>query len=412
MEKRKVVVTGLGLLTGLGTDLKAQWAAALAGESGVGPITRFDASRFPVRFAAEVRGFDPTRWIDRKEARRMDRFSQFALAAAAEAVADAGIDFTKEPSDRCGACIGSGIGGIEEFEEQHSRLVAGGPEKVSPFLIPKLMLNAAAGLLSLRYGLRGPNYATASACASASHAIGDTLRMIQRGEADVMLAGGSEAAVTPCAVAGFANMGALSARNDSPQTASRPFDKDRDGFVIGEGAAVLVLEEMGHARARGARVYAELKGYAATADSHHITAPDPEGAGAARCMRLALADAGLRPEDVAYVNAHGTSTPLNDKTETAAIKAVFGEHARRLAVSATKSMVGHTLGASGAIGLVFSTLSVAEGVVHPTANYATPDPDCDLDYVPRAARRMPVPAAICNSFGFGGHNVTLVVGKV
>ncbi len=410
--KRRVAITGLGALTGLGTDLKTEWGLALEGKSGVGNITLFDASAFAVRFAAEVPGFDPEKWIEKKESRRIDRFAQLAIAAAAEAAKDAGLDFSRENPERCGACMGSGIGGLNEFQDQHERLRTKGPDKVSPFMIPKLMLNAAAGLISIRFGLKGPSYATASACASASHAIGDAFRLIQHGEADVMIAGGSEGAVTAMGVSGFSNMGALSTRNDAPQAASRPFDKERDGFVMGEGAGALVLEEMDRAAKRGARIYAELTGFGMGADAHHITAPDPNGAGAAACMRRALADARVPLEQVGYVNAHGTSTPLGDKAETAAMKAVFGAHAKKLAVSSTKSMVGHTLGASGAIELVFTTLSVAEGVVHPTINYQTPDPECDLDYVPNQARKLSLKAAISNSFGFGGHNVTLVIGRV
>ncbi len=411
MERRRVAITGLGLLTGLGTDLKTQWALALEGKSGVGPITLWDASKYPVRFAAEVREFNAEKWIEKKETRRIDRFAQLGLAAACEAVKDAGLDFAKEPGDRCGTVIGSGIGGILEIEEQTERRLTKGPEKVSPFLVPKLMLNAASGLVSIRFGLRGPTYATASACAASSHAIANALRFIQHGEADVMLAGGAEAAVSPTGLSGFANMGALSFKNETPQTASRPFDKDRDGFVMGEGAGILVLEEMERARKRGARIYGELKGCGMGADAYHVTAPEPEGKGAGLCMRKALADAGVNPEDVGYVNAHGTSTPLGDKAETAAIKAVFGAHAKKLAVSSTKSMVGHTLGASGAVELVVTALSVAEGVVHPTINYTTPDPECDLDYVPNRSRKLPLKVAISNSFGFGGHNVTLVVAK-
>jgi 3-oxoacyl-[acyl-carrier-protein] synthase II len=412
LSGRRVVITGVGAVTCLGTDARANWRALLEGRSGIGPITRFDVASFAVRFAGEVREFNPEKWIDPREVARIDRYAQFAIAATQEAVEQSGIDWSKLPPDRCGVSLGSGIGGLESLEEQHTLMIQKGRSKTSPYLIPKMMANSAAGLVSIRFGLTGPNIALATACASAHHSMGEAFRIIQRGEADVMLAGGAEATITPIGIGGFASMRALSTRNDDPQGASRPFDKDRDGFVVGEGAGMLVFEEYEAARKRGAKILAELKGYGLSGDGHHITAPDPEGTGASKAMSDAIRDAGIPPEQVAYVNAHGTSTPMNDRIETLAIKRVFGDHAKKLAVSSTKSMIGHLLGASGGVGLVFSVLSLIDGKVHPTINYRTPDPDCDLDYVPNAARDLKVSAVLVNSFGFGGHNASLLVCKI
>lgn len=409
--RNRVVITGMGWVTPLGTGLEPVWEALVAGKSGIGPITYFDAKDFDVRFAGQVRGFDPKTYIDEREVRRLDPFAQYALAASVMAVADAGIDFGKTDRTRCGVVLASGIGGLTELEEQKAKLIAKGPARVSPFLIPKLMMNAAAGTVSIRHGLGGPNYAVASACASSNHAMGLALRTLQYGEADVLLTGGSEATVTPCGMAGFAALRALSTRNDAPEKASRPFEKDRDGFVLGEGAGLLVFETLEHARRRGARIYAEVLGSGQSGDAHHITAPEPSGAGAVRAIQLALADAGLRPDQVSYVNAHGTSTPLNDAAETKALKTVFGDRARAVPVSATKSMFGHLLGAAAAVELIATVLSIRTGTLHPTINYVTPDPECDLDYVPNTARRHDVRVAISNAFGFGGHNTCIVVGK-
>jgi 3-oxoacyl-[acyl-carrier-protein] synthase II len=409
VKKRRVVVTGLGVISPVGNDTATTWRAILDGVSGADYITQFDASTFPVRFACEVKGFDPLQYMDRKEARRTDIYTQFALAAAVQAMRDAGLENGGYDPDNTGVIIGSGIGGLKIFEQQHDEFRERGPSKISPFFIPMFISDMAAGIVSMRFNAKGPNYATVSACSTSAHAIGDAFRTIQYGDADVMITGGSEAAITPMAIGGFANMQALSERNDSPKTASRPFDKERDGFVMGEGAGVVVLEELEHALRRGARIYAEIVGYGATGDAYHITQPAPEGEGAQRSMRRALRDAGLRPEDVQYINAHGTSTPYNDLNETLAIKAVFGEHARRLYVSSTKSSTGHTLGAAGGIEFVFSVLAVHEGIVPPTINYTTPDPDCDLNYVPNVPVRCDVEVALSNSFGFGGHNVTLAV---
>ncbi|MDT8435320.1 MAG: beta-ketoacyl-ACP synthase II [Gemmatimonadota bacterium] len=409
--RTRVVVTGMGLVTPLGLDVEDTWESLLAGHSGAAPITLFDASDQAVRFACEVKDFDPERWMDRKEARRADRFLQLAMASTVQAVEQADLEavMATTPAERVGVIVGTGIGGLATLEDQHARLLEKGPGRVSPFFIPMFIGDMAAGMISMRYGARGPNYATVSACASSAHAIGAATRAIRVGEADVMIAGGSEATVTPLCMAGFASMKALSQRNDTPSTASRPFDATRDGFVLGEGAGMLVLESLAHARARGAPILAELAGFGQSADAHHMTAPAPEGAGAQIAIRAALRDAALDPVDVDYVNAHGTSTPANDATETAAIKAVFGDRARELMVGSTKSMTGHTLGAAGAVEAVISALVCARGRVPPTINYTTPDPACDLDYVVEGARERPVRAAISNSFGFGGHNVCLVV---
>ena len=411
--KRRVVVTGLGVVTSLGRPVEQFWQRLLKGESGVGPITLFDVSGFKVQFGGQVHWTPENEGIaNPKELRRLDRFTQFAMASAADAVRDSGIDFSKEEPYRCGVIIGSGIGGLSEFETQHERLLTKGIDKVSPFTIPKLMVNSGSGHVSSMYGIKGPNFAVATACASAANSIGDALRAIQYGDADVMITGGSEAALTPMGLAGFQNMRALSFRTDSPKQASRPFDVDRDGFVLAEGAGVVVLEEMEHARKRGARIYCELMGYGASGDAGHITQPDEEGRGAARAMAMSLADAGRNPSDVQYINTHGTSTPLGDKAETVAVKRVFGDHAKRLALSSTKSSLGHTLGASGGIELVVCALTVARGVITPTINLDTPDADCDLDYTPKVPRDAKVDVAMSNSFGFGGHNASLLVGRV
>ena len=408
--KRRVVVTGLGAISPVGNDVATTWQALVEGRSGAAPITHFDTSTFPVRFACEVKGFDPLTYMERKEARRADVYTQFAVGAAVQAMTDAGLaDGTGYDPDRTGVIVGSGIGGLKSFEEQHDVFRERGASKISPFFIPMFIADIAAGIVSMRFNCRGPNYATVSACATSAHAIGDAFRTIQYGDADVMLCGGAEATVTPMAIGGFANMKALSERNESPETASRPFDATRDGFVMGEGSAVLVLEELEHARRRGAHIHAEIVGYGATGDAYHLTAPAPDGEGAQRAMRRALADAGLGPADVQYVNAHGTSTPANDLNETKAIKAVFGEHAAGLSVSSTKSCTGHMLGAAGSLEFVASALVVQNGIIPPTINYSEPDPDCDLNYTPNVAVKRDVDAVLSNSFGFGGHNVTLAV---
>jgi 3-oxoacyl-[acyl-carrier-protein] synthase II len=406
---RRVVITGMGTVNSLCSDLPGYWEGLCAGRSGVGYIEQFDTKNHKVKIAGEVKNFTTEPVVDARGARRLDRFAQFALVAAASALTDSGLDVSKEDPYRCGVIFGSGIGGLWEFEEQHLNYLKGGPGRVSPFIVPKMIVNSAAGNISIHFGLSGPNTAVSTACASAAHAISDAMRAIQYDHADVMVTGGSEAGITPMGVSGFIQARALSDRNDKPQEASRPFDKDRDGFVLSEGAGALVIEELEHARRRGARIHAELLGAGNTADAHHITAPHPCGAGAASAMRAALRDAKLNPSDIDYINAHGTSTPLGDEAETKAIKEVFGESARRVAISSTKSMLGHLLGASGAVELMATVLSIETGVVHPTINYHTPDPACDLDYVPNTARRLKVRRAISNSFGFGGHNCCLVV---
>jgi len=411
--KRRVAVTGLGLVTPLGNTVAATWEAMVAGRSGAGPITRFDPGQLPVKFACEVKGFDPTLYLDKKEARRFDLFTQFAMAAAVQAVTDACLEQTWNQVDlqRVGVIIGSGTGGIATFEEQCRTYLEKGPSRVSPFFVPMFMANVASAVVSMRYGAKGPNYCTVSACATSGHALGDAFRLIQHDEADVMITGGSEAAITPLALASFANMKALSERNDDPATASRPFDKDRDGFVMGDGAAVVILEEWEHARKRGAKIQGEIVGYGMTADAYHITAPSPDE-GAHRAMRLAMADGGIRPEQVGYINAHGTSTPHGDAAETAAVKAVFGEHARQLIFGSTKSMTGHLLGAAGALEFTVCALALRDGIIPPTINQFTPDPACDLNSAPNHAVRRPIEVALSNSFGFGGHNVTLALRRV
>jgi 3-oxoacyl-[acyl-carrier-protein] synthase II len=408
--KRRVVVTGMGALTPVGNDVASTWRALLSGASGAAPITKFDASTFPVRFACELKGFDALQYMDRKEAKRADWYTQYAVAAAVQAMRDAGLESNQvSDPDRMGVIVGSGIGGLKSFEEQHDVYRERGQTKISPFFIPMFIADIAAGIVSMRFGAKGPNYATVSACASSAHAIGDAFRTIQYGDADVMITGGSEATVTPMAIGGFANMKALSERNETPATASRPFDATRDGFVMGEGAGIVILEELQHAKARGAKIYAEIVGYGATGDAYHLTAPAPDGEGAQRAMRRALKDAGLAVDQVQYINAHGTSTPANDLNETKAIKAVFGDAAKHLLVSSTKSATGHMLGAAGAVEFIICTHVVRECTVPPTINYQTPDPELDLNYTPNAATTRDVHAALSNSFGFGGHNVALAV---
>lgn len=410
-ERNRVVVTGMGLLTAVGLDVAESWTALLAGTSGVGPITLFDASDQTVRFAAEVKDFDPEAYMDRKEVKRADRFLQLAMAAAEQAMSQAGLAerSAEAPTNRMGVIVGSGIGGLATLEAQHSKMLERGPSRVSPFFIPMFIADMAPGMISMRYGARGPNYATVSACSSSAHALGLALRSLRNGEADIMISGGTESTVTPLCMAGFASMKALSERNDDPSSASRPFDADRDGFVLGEGAGMLVLETLEHARSRGAPILGELAGFGQSADAYHMTAPVPGGAGAQLAMQHALTDAGADPEEIDYVNAHGTSTPANDATETAAIRAVFGDHADRLLVSSTKSMTGHTLGAAGAVETVICLMACRNGIVPPTINYETPDPECDLNYVPNEPVEAEVNLALSNSFGFGGHNVALVV---
>ena len=399
----------MGLLSPVGNDVASTWRGLLDGVNGVGPITQFDTSNFPVKFGCELKGFDPLKYMDRKEVKRTDVFTQMALAASVQAMEDAGFKDGGYDPENTGVIIGSGIGGLKVFEAQHDVYRERGPGKISAFFIPMFIPDMAAGIVSIRYNAKGPNYATVSACATSAHAIGDAYRTIQYGDADVMITGGSEAAITPMAIGGFANMQALSENNENWQHASRPFDKERDGFVMGEGAGMVILEELEHARKRGARIYGEVVGYGMTGDAYHITQPAPEGEGAQRSMRRALKDAGIGPADVQYINAHGTSTPYNDLNETRAIKAVFGEHAYQVSVSSTKSMTGHTLGAAGGIEFAVCTLAVRDGMIPPTINYSSPDPECDLNYVPNAAVKREVNVAISNSFGFGGHNVTLAV---
>lgn len=422
-QRRRVVITGMGVVSSLGLELKEFWRNLLAGKSGVGPWTLFDTADYKVHFGGEVRDWAPEKRLDVRLARRLDRFAQFALVAAIDAIADSGLktaptggnatetvmQLPEEDPFRVGVIIGSGIGGLNEYEEQHTKLLKSNPSRVSPFVIPKLMSNAASGQISIYHGLRGVNMAISTACASAANAIGEAFRKVQYGEAEVVITGGSEAAMTPMGLSGFIQARALSERNEAPQKASRPWDKDRDGFVLGEGAGILILEELEHAKKRGARIYAELAGYGCTADAYNITAPCPDGSGAAAAMRQALADAQLPATAIDYVNAHGTSTPLGDVAETVAVKSVFGSHAKKLAVNSTKSMLGHSLGASGGIEAIVCVMSIHTGWLHPTINLDTPDPECDLDYVPHEARQAKVRTALSNSFGFGGHNAVLVV---
>ena len=412
MSRRRVVVTGLGIISPVGNGVPVAWKNILAGTSGITRITRFDASAFTSQIAGEVKGFDPAQVLSAKEARRFDTFIHYGLAAAIEAIKDSGLDFDREQREQVGVCIGSGIGGLPLIEETHKTVLASGPRKISPFFIPGSIINLIAGQLSIMYGLKGPNLALVTACTTANHCIGDAGRLIEYGDADVMVAGGSEACISPLGLGGFCAARALSTRNDDPAAASRPWDKDRDGFVLGEGSGVLVLEEFEHARKRGAKVYCELSGYGMSADAHHITAPCEDGEGAVRCMNNALRNAGLNRDQVNYINAHGTSTPLGDVAETVAVKNCFGDYARKLAISSTKSMTGHLLGAAGGVEAVFSALAVREQVAPPTINLTQPDPECDLDYVPNAARKMTIDVAVSNSFGFGGTNGSLVFRRV
>ncbi|PYS91863.1 MAG: beta-ketoacyl-[acyl-carrier-protein] synthase II [Acidobacteria bacterium] len=406
--KRRVVVTGLGLITPCGHSVETTWAELMAGRSGVDYIRKFDTTKFPVRIGAEVKDFDPLKYVEKKEARKMGAFIHFAVAASDEAMSDSGLRITDDNAERIGTYISSGIGDFWAIEREHEKLLNDGPGRVSPFFIPSAIVNLAAGQVSIRFGAKGANSATATACSAGAHAIGDSFKIIQRGDADAMICGGAESAITPMSVAGFAAMRALSTRNDDPIHASRPFERDRDGFVIGEGAGIMILEELEFARARDAMIYAELVGYGMTADAFHITMPDETASGARRVMQMAMRDAGIEPEQVSYVNAHGTSTPYNDKFETYAIKQTFGEHAYKLAVSSTKSMTGHLLGAAGGIEAVFSVLAIHHNMLPPTINYVNPDPDCDLDYVPNEPREARVAYTLSNSFGFGGTNAALL----
>ncbi|NEQ48538.1 MAG: beta-ketoacyl-ACP synthase II [Leptolyngbya sp. SIO3F4] len=410
-EKKRVVITGMGAITPIGNDLDAYWQGLLAGKSGIGPITLFDASKHKCRIAGEVKGFDPLEYLDAKDAKRTDRFAQFAISASKQALTDANLTITDLNAEQVGVMIGTGVGGLKVMEEQQSVYLQKGPNRCSPFMVPMMIANMAAGLTAIHTGAKGPNSCAVTACAAGSNAIGDAFRIVQNGYAQAMICGGTEAAITPLSFAGFASARALSTRNDDPDHASRPFDKGRDGFVMGEGAGILILEELEHALARDARIYAEMVGYGMTCDAYHMTAPVPGGAGAARSMELALKDAGISPSEVSYVNAHGTSTPANDPTETAAIKTALGESASTVAISSTKSMTGHLLGGSGGIEGVAACMAVANDHVPPTINLQEPDDDCDLDYVPNQSRAQIVDVAMSNSFGFGGHNVTLVFRK-
>ncbi len=406
---RRVVVTGIGLICGSGNTKEEVWSGLLAGSSQVGAITRFDVSSFPVRIASEVKSFDPLKFIEKKEVKKMDLFIHYAIAASQEAMDDSGLPITEANATRVGSYIGSGIGGFGVIEREHEKFLKGGPGKISPFFIPAAIVNLAAGQVSIRFGARGPNSATCTACSTGAHAVGDSFKIIQRGDADAMICGGAEAAITPMGVGGFAAMRALSTRNQEPERASRPFDADRDGFVIGEGAGILILEELEHARARGAKIYAELIGYGMSADAFHITQPSEDGDGAVRVMQNAIHDAGIEPHEVDYINAHGTSTFYNDKLETMAIKRVFGDSAYSIPISSTKSMMGHLLGAAGGVEAGIIALALHDQVVPPTANYEKPDPDCDLDYVPNTARRVEIKYALSNSFGFGGTNAAVLM---
>lgn len=411
VEMRRVVITGVGAVTPVGNTAEEFWAALIQGKSGIGPITRFDATPLPTKIAGELKGFDPLRYIDKKDDRKLDPFLKYAIACAVMAVEDAGLNVERVDRTRFGVLVGSGIGGITTLLETHKTLLEKGPDRVSPFFIPMLIVNMASGLISMRFGAKGPNSSVVTACATGNHAIGDAMKIIQRDDADIMIAGGAEAIILPLTFAGFCQMKAMSTRNDDPGRASRPFDATRDGFVCGEGGGLLVLESLEHALGRDARIYAEVVGYGMTGDAHHMTAPDPEADGAARAMELAMKDAGVEPSAVGYINAHGTSTPYNDKSETMAIKRVFGDHARKLAVSSTKSMTGHLLGAAGGIEAIATAFAIHHGILPPTINYETPDPDCDLDYVPNQARKQDVEVALSNAFGFGGTNATIVLRK-
>ncbi len=408
MNRRRVVVTGIGMISPLGIGNDATWQGLIEGRSGIGPITKFDASAFPARIAGEVKGFDPAKWIEKKEVKKSDTFIHYAVAAAQIAVDDAKFDWQSCDGDRLGVVIGSGIGGLPLIEEMHTKLMERGPTRISPFFIPGLIVNLAAGQISIRFGARGPSSAPATACATGAHSIGDAMKIIRYDEADIMFAGGSEAVITPLAVGGFGAMRALSTRNDEPQRASRPWDLDRDGFVMGEGAGVLLLEEREHAIRRGARIYCEITGYGMSSDAFHITSPSEDGGGMMRVMQRALKDAGLEPKDIDYINAHGTSTPVGDRVETVAIKRVFGDEAYKVAISSTKSMTGHLLGAAGGLESAIAAKCLETGIIPPTINYEKPDPECDLDYVPNEARRKTMRHVMSNSFGFGGTNATLI----
>ncbi|MGK2907553.1 MAG: beta-ketoacyl-ACP synthase II [Desulfuromonadales bacterium] len=409
---RRVVVTGLGITSPLGTGIEKNWDALMNGRSGIGPITRFDASDFPAKFAGEVRDFPEEEFFEKKEARKMDLFIHYALGAAAMALADSGLEINEDNAERVGVVVGSGMGGLPAIEKYHEAMSSGGYRKISPFFIPMTIINLAAGQISIKCGAKGPNFAPVSACATGTHAIGEAFRIIQRGDADAVIAGGTESTICPLGMGGFAVMKALSTRNDDPLAASRPFDKNRDGFVMGEGAGIVIVEEYESARKRGAKIYGEVAGYGLTGDAYHLTAPSPNGEGAARCMKMALDTAGVNPGEVDYINAHGTSTPFNDLYETLAIKGVFGDHAKQLMVSSTKSMTGHLLGAAGGVEAIYTLLAMERGVVPPTINYTEPDPECDLDYVPNVARKADVKIALSNSLGFGGTNATLLFRKV
>jgi 3-oxoacyl-[acyl-carrier-protein] synthase II len=409
---RRVVVTGLGIVSPIGCAKDIFWNNLIKGKSGIVPLTHFDASQYDSRIAGEVKDFVPHQSISPKDTRRMERFVQFGVTAAKNAFDDSGLDVLKEDPYRIGVLVGSGIGSLRIIEEQHKIILEKGPSRITPFLIPMLIVNMAAGQISISIGVKGPNLCTTTACASGSHAIGEAMRIIQYGDADIMIAGGTESCITTLGIGGFCALKALSTRNNEPERASRPFDKDRDGFVMAEGCGIVILEELEHAKKRNAKIYGEIVGYGMTGDAYHMTAPDPDGEGAARCMANALKDANLKPEDVSYINAHGTSTSLNDKIETTAIKKVFGNHAKKVAVSSTKSMLGHQLGAAGAVEFVICCLAIERSIIPPTINYETPDPDCDLDYVPNKARQVKVTACLSNSLGFGGHNATLCVKKI
>lgn len=408
-RKRRVVITGIGIVSPIGTGKEKNWLNCIEGKSGIGKITKFDASAFRTTIAGETKNFDPSKFLDPKEVDKFDPFIHYALASAVLAIEDSKLAMDRENPERVGVYIGSGIGGLSTIEKTYNIILNHGPRRISPYLIPGLIINMASGLVSIIFGAKGPNSSTATACATSAHSIGDSFRIIQRGEADIMISGGAEAPITPTSLGGFCALRALSMRNDEPEKASRPFDLNRDGFVMGEGAGVIILEELEHALSRNANIYAEIVGYGMSGDAFHVTAPCSDGDGAVRCMKLAIEDAGIKPEDIDYINAHGTSTPLNDKIETIAIKKLFGSHAYKLAISSTKSMTGHLLGAAGAVETIFTTLAIKEGIVPPTINYEFPDPECDLDYVPNKARKMEIKYAMNNSFGFGGTNASLVL---
>jgi 3-oxoacyl-[acyl-carrier-protein] synthase II len=413
MQENRVVVTGLGMISAVGNDVPSCWEALKSGKSGIGPLTSFDPSKFDSRIAGEVKGFDPLIYgLSTKDIKRMDKFSQYAVASSMQALKDSGIDLGKENRERIGVIIGSGIGSLHTVEVEHKILLDKGPSRMSPFLIPMLIVNAASGQVAIHLGLKGPNSAVATACASGSHAIGDAFKVIERGDADVMVTGGTESCIVPTGVGGFCALKGLSTRNNEPERASRPFDKERDGFVIAEGCGIIVLESLEHAKKRGAHIYAEICGYGMSCDAYHMTAPEPTGDGATRAMNQAIGDAGIKPEDIDYINAHGTSTKLNDKIETESIKKSLGPHAKKVMISSTKSMTGHPLGAAGGIEFVVCCLVIKEGIIPPTINYENPDPDCDLDYVPNTARKHAVEVCLSNSLGFGGHNATLIVSKL